>query len=297
MTTTDDSSHDQFDTDPDADQASAAATTAAVPPHDTGYRIEHPTMRMVLADLRIPASDPGPGDEAPPFTLLATDGRTIDHDDLRRDGRPTLLVFGSLTCPVTESAGDGLRDLHDRYGDRVRFVLVNVREAHPGARTPQPATLEEKRAHALLLAEHHRLPFEVAVDDIEGTAHRAFGPRPSSAYLIDPDGRIVFRAHWSNVTAAIEPAVAAAASGAPPPKRDVGATMRAMAAMIGHAPTAFRSAGAGATRDTWRAAPPFGAMIAASRLFGFLHPSRRGVPVMAMMAAVLVVVAAVLVLT
>lgn len=258
--------------------------TVATPTDHAGYRIEHPTMRIVLADMRVPASDPGPGDTAPPFTLLTTDGRTIDHDDLRRDGRPTLLVFGSLTCPITESAGDGLRQLHDRYGDRVRFVLVNVREAHPGALTPQPTTAEQKREHARRLGDHHRLSFEIAVDDLDGSVHRAFGPRPSSAYLIDPSGEIVFRAHWSNVTAAIEEAVAAVAGGERPPRSDVGGTIRAMAAMTGHAPTAFATAGPGATRDTWKVAPPFGVMIAASRLFGFLHPSRRGVPAMVVVA-------------
>lgn len=86
------------------------------------------------------------------------------------------MVFGSLTCPVTESAGGGLRELHARYGDRVRFVLVNVREAHPGALTPSD--------HSMRLKEHHLLPFEVATDDLDGTLHRAFGPRPSSAYPI-----------------------------------------------------------------------------------------------------------------
>lgn len=262
----------------------------------TGYRFEHPTMRMVLADMRIPSSDPGPGDPAPRFTLVTTDGAVIDNDTLRVDGRPTLLVFGSLTCPVTESAGAGVRELHARYGDRVRFVMVNVREAHPGALTPQPDTMEQKVDHARRLGEHHRLPFEVTVDDIDGTVHRAFGTRPSSAYIIDPDGRIVFRAHWSNLATALEQAVAAVADGAAPPRADVGGTVRAMAAMTGHASNAFKTAGRGAELDTWKVAPPFGAMIATSRLFGFLQPTRRGVPTMiAMGAAIALVVVALLV--
>jgi hypothetical protein len=262
---------------------------------DSGYRFEHPTMRMVLADMRIPSSDPGPGDPAPRFALATTDGAVIDNEALRADGRPTLLVFGSLTCPVTESAGDGLRDLHVRYGDRVRFVVVNVREAHPGALTPQPATMDQKVDHARRLGEHHRFPFEVAVDDIDGTVHRAFGTRPSSAYIIDADGRIVFRAHWSNVTSAIEQAVAAVAGGAAPPRAEVGGTARAMAAMTGHAASAFRTAGRGAERDTWKVAPPFGAMIATSRLFGFLQPSRRGVATMIAMGAAIAAIVVLLI--
>lgn len=257
---------------------------------DNGYRFEHPTMAIVLSDMRIPRTDPRPGDTIPNFSVTTTDGITIDNASLRRDGRPALIVFGSLTCPVTESAGDGLRELHTRYGDRVRFVLINVREAHPGASTPQPHTDHQKSEHASRLKEHHRLPFEVATDDLDGTLHRAFGPRPSSAYLVDPSGQITFRAHWSNVTPAIEEAVAAAASGLRPPRAEVGQTVRAIARMTGYAGQAFQTAGRGATLDTWKVAPPFAAMIAISKLFGSLRPSRRGIAAMVTMASLMTAV-------
>ncbi|MGB5112427.1 MAG: deiodinase-like protein, partial [Mycobacterium sp.] len=65
------------------------------------------------------------------FSITTTEGIAIDNDGLRRDGRPALIVFGSVTCPVTERAGDGLRELATRYGDRAHFIMVNVREAHP----------------------------------------------------------------------------------------------------------------------------------------------------------------------
>lgn len=258
---------------------------------DNDYRFTHPTTAMVLRDMRIPRTDPGPGDLIPDFSVTTTDGTDIDNASLRRDGRPTLIVFGSMTCPVTESAGDGLRELHTRYGDRVRFVLINVREAHPGASTPQPQTERQKAEHASLLKQHHRLPFEVATDDLDGTLHRAFGPRPSSAYMVTPSGEITFRAHWSNVTPAIEEAVAAAAAGRRPPRTEVNQTVQAMARMTGYAGQAFATAGRGAVLDTWKAAPPFGVMIAISKLFGFLRPVHRGIAVMITIALVMVVVA------
>jgi hypothetical protein len=170
------------------------------------YRIEHPSALDVLRDLRIPSTDPGPGDRIPTFDLDTVGGGRFASDEFDGHGRSMLLVFGSLTCPITESAGDGLVELHRIYGDSVRFVVVNVREAHPGEHTPQPATIEAKTAHASHLREHHRMDFEVAVDDVDGTVHRAFGTRPSSAYLIDPAGTIVFRAHWSNLTGELDAA-------------------------------------------------------------------------------------------
>jgi hypothetical protein len=136
------------------------------------------------------------------------------------------------------------------------------------------------------------MDFEVAVDDVDGTVHRAFGTRPSSAYLIDSDGVIVFRAHWSNLTGDLDAALAAVTSGRPIAKPAVGGTLRAMTKMTGHASTAFQSAGSGAMADTWRAAPPFAAMIAISRLFRFLPKNRRGVPTMLTMAAAMAVVVA-----
>ncbi|MFG3408071.1 peroxiredoxin family protein [Streptomyces sp. NPDC048142] len=247
------------------------------------YRIDHPTIRIVMSDMVLSRTDLGPDDRVPSFDLPTTDGGRFRSADLAADDRPVLLVFGSLTCPVTESSAAGIRDLHSRYGDRIRFVLVYVREAHPGATTPQPKTLEQKQRNATALRARHGFPFEVAVDDIDGALHRAFGPRPNSAYLIDPSGVIVFRAQWANVTGALGDALAAVAAKKPPRSAAVGHTARAMAAMTGHADAAFATAGKGALRDTWKVAPPFGAAILLSRLFSFLPPGRRGLPTMALM--------------
>lgn len=253
-------------------------------PTDT-YRLEHPTISEVLHDMRIPDRDPGPGDSLPVFDLPTTDGGRVTSAELSAGDRPTLLVFGSLTCPVTESAGAGLVELHARFGDRVRFVFVAVREAHPGARTPQPATIEQKTRNAAALRDHHGIPFEMAVDDIDGTLHRAFGTRPSSAYLIDPTGVIVFRAHWSNATDALGDALDAVAAGHPVPHPTVGHTVASMFTMTGHADVAFAAGGSGAWADTWKVAPPFAAMIATSKLFGFLPRSKRGLPTVLTLAA------------
>lgn len=196
-----------------------------------------------------------------------------------------LLVFGSVTFPITESAGEELRELHAQYGDRIRFVMVNVREAHPGGRTGQPRTSENKLRNAIALKAHHGFRFEVAVDDIDGTLHRAFGTRPSSAYLIDPTGTILFRAHWSNASDALEEAISAVLDGKSPPHRTVSRTFRSMMKMTGHADVAFDAGGKGARLDTWKVAPPFAAMIVSSRLFSFLPRSRRGLPALLAMIA------------
>jgi hypothetical protein len=222
----------------------------------------------------------------PTFDLPTTDGRGLSSEEFAVDGRPVLLVLGSLTCPITQGAGAGIRDLHNRYGDRVRFVFVSVREAHPGATVGQPGTMDEKLSNAALLKTHHGFNFDVAVDDIDGTFHRSLGPRPSSAYIFDPTGTIVFRGQWSNVTPALHEAIAAVAAGQRPAKSDVRQTLRSMAQMAGHGEVALATAGKGALRDTWKVAAPMAAMIQASRLFGFLPRDRRGVPTLVTMLVV-----------
>lgn len=262
--------------------------SATAPADASTYRFARPTVGDVMRDMRIPAGDLGPGDKVPDFDLPTLDHARFSSGQFDGGGRPTLIVFGSLTCPITESAGAGLVELHERYGEEIRFVVVNTREAHPGEAIPQPSTFEEKRAHAAKLRAHHRFDFEVAVDDIDGTVHRAFGTRPSSAYLVDADGTILFRAHWSNVTGALEEALAATAAGRPVPTVTAAQTSRAIAKMIGHAGDALDDAGPGAMRDTWLVAPPFAAMIRFSRLFAFMPKDRRGLPTIAAMSVIAV---------
>lgn len=256
------------------------------PPSTFGstYRVDRPTMGILLRDLWIPRHHPGPGDTVPAFDLPTTAGGTFSNATVAARGRPVVLVFGSLTCPVTESAGPSLVALHRRYGDAVDFVVVNVREAHPGTGFPQPPCSDEKMVHARALATHHGFEFPVAVDDIDGSMHRAFGTRPSSAYVIDATGKILFRAHWSNSASALGDAVKAVHGGGPPPRATSGRTLRALANMAGYSDVPLQTAGAGAMRDFWVAAPPVALLLTVSRAFSWLPAERRAVPSVALLA-------------
>ncbi|WP_139128880.1 TlpA family protein disulfide reductase [Micromonospora nigra] len=243
---------------------------------EAGRRYRFDTFRtaLLLDDLTFGPDAPGPGDPVPAFDLPVVGGGRVRSDDL--GPHPVLLVFGSRTCPVTESAGPVLRSLHAEYGDRVRFVLVNTREAHPGDTIGQPRTPAEKWRHAENLRRHHRLPFEVATDDIDGTLHRAVSPKPNSAYLLDPDGVIRFRAHWANDERGLRAALADLTAGRRPRRGRSRAMVGPLLRAVGHLPGVVRAAGAKVERDVWLAAPPLALLGRLSVLFGRLPHDRRG---------------------
>lgn len=85
---------------------------------------------------------------------------------------------------MTASGGPALHDLHDDYGDRVAFISLYVREAHPGDRFPQPHDVDQKLHHAREYRDRDSIPWPVVVDDVDGTLHRQLDPRPHAAYVM-----------------------------------------------------------------------------------------------------------------
>ena len=223
------------------------------------YRYDHLQLRLVLRDLYFTRDDPGPGDPVPDFDLPTLGGGRFRSTDLAETG-PAVLIFGSYTCFVTDSAAPGLRELHARFGDRVRFAMVDVREAHPGRAVPQPKTMDEKMAHAKLLRDLHGFEFEVAVDDADGTLHRALSPKPNSAYVLDKDGTILFRAQWANDTKALAAALETIAAGESPSRSQSGGLVRPMLRLSRNIAPVLDRAGGSAWRDMWRVAPPMAAI-------------------------------------
>lgn len=218
------------------------------------YRFAHLSLPLVMADMRFAATDPAPGASVPPFDLPIIGGGRFRSTQL--GSRPVLMIFGSITCPVTDNAAPRLHELHRQFGDRVRFLMVNVREAHPGRWIPQPQSMETKLSHAATLRDFHGFPFEVASDDIDGSLHRAMSPKPNSAYVLSNEGTILFRAHWANDTEALARALDAAIMARWPSPTESGGILKATLRMVRHIAPVLDRAGAGAWRDMWLVAPP-----------------------------------------
>ncbi len=268
-------------TDTPADEDNAVANRDAL---SHSYDFDRLSLPLILADMRFRRRDPGAGDPVPPFDLPTTDGDRFRSTALTK---PVLMVFGSLTCPLTEASGPGLNQLHRRFGDQVRFVAVNVREAHPGENIPQPHTAADKLAQAHALRDHHRFEFAVAVDDLDGTLHRAMSPKPNSAYLIDQTGTIRFRAQWANDTRGLEEALEAMVSGNALRREKLARTVPNLVRSLGYIDEVLDRAGPRAKRDLWRSAPPMAAMSALTKLLPTVSPAKRGPVLLALIAVAL----------
>ncbi len=77
-------------------------------------------------------------------------------------------------------------------------MFVYVREAHPGEKLPHHANLQQKLEHARLFRERWNVRRSILVDDLDGPLHRAYGMLPNMTYIVNPAGRVVFRADWTD---------------------------------------------------------------------------------------------------
>jgi hypothetical protein len=98
-------------------------------------------------------------------------------------------------------AADVMEQLADRYVDRaVRSVFIYTREAHPGENYRHHTSMEDKRRNARAFREHSKLQRQIVLDDIAGSAHRAYGLLPNMTWIIGRGGFIHYKSAWTSPT-------------------------------------------------------------------------------------------------
>ena len=141
------------------------------------------------------------------FTGLAVGEKYIDCELTTLDGRvvhlsdyldkPIVLETGSVTCPMYSQAVTHMQEFAAQYPE-MNFLVLYVREAHPGDRTQAHADFSSKSNNAQLLRTTYGERRTVLIDSIDGRAHQEFGSLPNSIYVIDVDGAVLFRSTWNN---------------------------------------------------------------------------------------------------
>lgn len=93
----------------------------------------------------------------------------------------------------------GLRDLYAEYSDRVQFLMIYIREAHPvdgwhiGSHDiHDPTTIEERRAVAGQCEEAMQYGIRTYVDEMDDAVMTAYAAHPDRLYLVDVDGRVAY---------------------------------------------------------------------------------------------------------
>jgi type I thyroxine 5'-deiodinase len=95
--------------------------------------------------------------------------------------------------------------MHRQYGDRVDFLTVYIKEAHPedewqmdsnvdeGVCYPQPKTTEQRVAIARDFSERFDYPVPLLVDAIDNHANAVYAGWPERLYVLDEGRTIVYK--------------------------------------------------------------------------------------------------------
>ena len=107
-----------------------------------------------------------------------------------------------------------LYDLYARYHERVRFLIVYIREAHPvdgwwlgkgiiglmlklgkskaATDVYDPQSIEERRAVAGRCKQALEYGIQTYVDEMDDAVNEAYAAHPTRLYLVGLDGRVVY---------------------------------------------------------------------------------------------------------
>jgi thiol-disulfide isomerase/thioredoxin len=240
------------------------------------YRYNRFTTTLLFADLNFRQGAAVPGDRVPAFELITTRDERLVNDDLFGD-KPVLFIFGSMTCPMTASSAPSVQQLHEEFGDRIDFVMLYVREAHPGEHFSQAETIADKIESARALQEFYGIDWTVAADTIDGALHRALDPKPNAAYLVSNEGEILFRSLWAADYGALHLALEDATDGKALRRTQSTRLFSPVVRAMGRVREVMRRGGPQAERDLWRAALPMALAGLVATWFGPLSPDQRGI--------------------
>ena len=128
------------------------------------------------------------------YTLTDLEGNEVNLSDYK--GKWLVIESGSLTCPMYVKNVKPYTKLRNKYPD-VEWLVVYVREAHPGEKTGQANTISEKIAYAKRNRDDYNEGRRIVVDTVDGKWHHDWGLLPNTVYVINPEGKVIYRADWS----------------------------------------------------------------------------------------------------
>lgn len=160
--------------------------------------------KMIKATVRdIQAYSEGANMPAKPYNFTLPDVGTGKHYHLGdHQGKLRAFMFGSITNPPSRAQlpfWDVLKEKYDTA--RVELFIIYGKELHPADKKrykayPVARSMEQKRKYAAEFAALTKLP--VLVDGLDDKVLNAYGRVPNGAYVIDEEGRLIFRGTWAD---------------------------------------------------------------------------------------------------
>lgn len=132
------------------------------------------------------------------FQAITLDGKDVSLSDYL--DKPIVLDTGSITCPMYANTTTAMNELQKQY-QNIHFLLLYIREAHPGGKTANITNMLEKTDHAKLTHKYYNEQREILIDSVDGVAHKLYGSMPNMTYVIGTNGIVKFRANWTNIDA------------------------------------------------------------------------------------------------
>lgn len=155
------------------------------------------------------------GDTIADFTLYTLQDSMVNMHQVIMSGKPTLLISGSLTCPVFRNKIQDINTMASVYTGLVNIFVIFTMEAHPITPSPysgtiwvtnqnqneqilfpQPTTYGERKDLLDTLMSRYTLNVPVLLDGPCNEWLSAFGPAPNNAYLIDSQGIVYEKQGW-----------------------------------------------------------------------------------------------------
>ncbi len=138
---------------------------------------------------------PDIGDLAPEFVAYTINGEKVKLSDY--DGKTIVIESGSFTCPSYIGYIDSMNKLSLNYPDVV-FLILYVREAHPGSKIGPHFSLDDKIDLAKQLKNSDNENRTILVDDINGSIHSSQILLPNFLYIVNKEGKIAYRSEWND---------------------------------------------------------------------------------------------------
>lgn len=163
-----------------------------------------------------------PGDRAPDIELTPlTDsgpGAARQLSSLYKE-KPLVVLMGSCTCGMTKDNLPQLNKTHSKLGDKANFAFIYMKDAHPSPKESvkvdghevqlvQSQNMKHRIDLAKYLIRDTGLTFPLYIDDMKGTARKAYEGFHNSAFIIDTSGRLVFAERYMYKASDVEAALA-----------------------------------------------------------------------------------------